>query len=214
MIRRHILLIAMMHATMLFASESGLVLKAFDASFMNLAILELPPRYLDDIPMSQRNAFLTRLSDGTLDQELDYVHGWLTYSSDGPAGDFGTSMFYLKLLPRDKGIDGPPLVFVHMPKTLVNDNRNRTFVLERWGDEWRDVTSQMMPKRFNTNMAYFPRRLSPIIDVAPWVRVKNFAGPGFYYVNGLRSCELIWNGDTLQMRKAKPCKLPYDDDMN
>src|SRR5687768_14647258 len=82
---------------------------AAEGNFLNVAILELPPHYLADIPQDQRTLLLLRLSERPGDKRLDYYHGWVHWFSDSSERPNGTSMFYLKLLPRQAGA---PLVLV------------------------------------------------------------------------------------------------------
>lgn len=51
-------------------------------SFLNVVLLELPDRYLADLPENQRTMFFLRLSEQAGDYQLDYPHGWLHWYSD------------------------------------------------------------------------------------------------------------------------------------
>lgn len=92
MIRLFVLLF-LLYATKLAAGEGN---------FLNVAILELPDRYLADLPQKDRSLFLRSLSEDPDDPRLDYGHGWLHFYSDSDHdGVRMTSMLYLKLLRRN-----------------------------------------------------------------------------------------------------------------
>ena len=186
MIRNLIFLLVVVNVTNVLAFDKN--------SFLNVAVLTLPERYLADIPKSQRTAFLINVSD-YFEPLVDYKHGRLNFFSDSGDGDFGTSPLLMKLLPR-KG--DYPLVFVHMPN---NDTGiNKTFILERDGSQWNDVTAQVIPKGVDLTEAFFPRLATPDIDVA---LEKNRKGRQDY----IRMYELIWNGASFKLHKASKKKL-------
>lgn len=192
------------------------VLNAYaqDGNFLNVAIMELPSRYFADVPREQRTVFLLRLSEQSGDRRLDYQHSWLHWYSDSVEAPHGTSMLYLKLLPRN---GDNPLVLVHMPKPFADGSapaKNQTFVLERDGNEWRDVTKRVMPKKADLTMHFSPRRTSNVIEVAAYERFKRPDGRGYSYTFSQRVLDLIWDGAVFQTRVPASKKLSDDDNNN
>jgi hypothetical protein len=184
---------------------------AQDGNFLNVAIMELPARYFADIPRDQRALFLLSLSEQPGDRRLDYQHGWLHWYSDSEGPPHGTSMLYLKLLPRK---DNTPLVLTHMPKPFADGHtpaRNQTFVLERDGSEWRDVTKRVIPKQADLTMHFSPRRASNVVEVAAYERFKRRDGRGYSYTFSHRTLDLIWDGATFRPRTPPTKKLSVDD---
>src|SRR5690349_19017087 len=117
--------------------------------YLSQAILTLPPRYLADVPLENRNALLNSFSADPKGTRLDYKNGWIHFYSDGGGDAKGrpTSMFWVKLLPRK---DQAPLVFVHMSKPFAYGSipdANQTFVLEKNGEGWEDVTKAVIPEK-------------------------------------------------------------------
>src|SRR3712207_2437050 len=96
------------------------------ASLLERALLELPPRYVADLPRANRPAFLARLSEHPgFDPKHRYFH-W--YSDGGDLGQIGlTSMLYIKVFRR---VSGDSVVLTHMPKPFADGStprRNQTF---------------------------------------------------------------------------------------
>ena len=176
-------------------------LLAADGNFLNVAILELPDRYFADIPQKERTLLLNRLSEQGSDLRLDYNHGWLHFYSDSEEPPHGTSMLYLKLLPRK---DDTPLVLVHMAKPFADGStprKNQTFIFERDGRDWRDVTGRVIPKQADLTMHFSPRRTVNVIEVAAYERFKRRDGRGYSYTFGRRKLDLVWDGLSFQVRK-------------
>jgi len=167
-----------------------------DGAFLNVAILELPARYLADIPAENRTRFLIHLSQLHGDRRLDYGNGWLHYYNDNPYENPGaTSQVYLKLLSRK---DDDPLVFVFMPK-----QHSRPYILERTGKGWLDVRKHVLPRTVDLSMDFSPRRLSNVVEVVSFKRTKTGMGR--------HVCDLVWDGAQFQMREPKN-STPSDDD--
>jgi hypothetical protein len=184
---------------------------AQEGNFLNIAIMELPARYFADIPREQRSVFLLHLSEQPGDKRLDYQHGWLHWYSDSEEAPHGSSMLYLKLLPRK---DDTPLVLAHMPKPFADGSaptKNQTFVLERDGSEWRDVTKRVMPKKADLTMHFSPRRTSNVVEVAAYERFKRQDGRGYSYTFSRRTLDLVWDGAVFQTRAPSTMKLSDDD---
>src|SRR5689334_9383557 len=74
---------AMIRVLMIFALLFRGVVHAEEGAFLNVALLELPDRFLADIPKSQRAQLIHELSDGGDDRVLSYAGGWLSWSADG-----------------------------------------------------------------------------------------------------------------------------------
>ncbi len=175
---------------------------AEEQPFLNIAILELPDRYVADVPLAKRAAWLSQLSRTT--RHLDYAHGWLRHFGDGE-GQGATSQLWMKILPRKKK---DPLVFVHMAKPFANGEKpmkNQSFVLERRGNDWIDVTGTVVPGEVDLTMHFRPRRSTSVIDVCPWKRfeIKN-ARHGYTW--GQPQLYLLWKDGEFKI--ANPEELP------
>jgi hypothetical protein len=185
-------------------------LAAPEGNFLNIAVLELPDHYLADVPMADRSLLLRRLSESG--GQLDYARGWLHFSSDeGPGGPGGTSMFYLKILPRKHG--GNPLVFVHMAKPFADGSApraNQTFVLAWDHGKWTDATAEVMPAGIDLTMHFRPCRKTGVIEAAHWVKVPRHDGRGGTYIFGPRTLDLVWNGQKFERRKPAGKILSVD----
>lgn len=182
-----------------------------DGKYLNVALLQLPPKYLADVPLENRGWLLEGLSGSVFnDNRLDYTNGWIHFHSDG--GDHETrkgpsSMFYVKLLPRKQQL---PLVFVHMPKPFADGNapaKNQTFVLERKGNQWKDVTAEVMPKEIDLTMHFQPRRSDNVIEVAAYKTHKRQDGLGLSYDYGERKLDLVWEDGKFRSKKPDSPKL-------
>lgn len=179
-------------------------------NFLNTAILELPPKYFGDVPLNERPKMLLQMSD-TTDPRLDYCNGWLHWHSDSENSLHGTSMIFLKLLPRK---NDNPLVFVHMPKPFAGvdaPQKNQTFVLERVNQTWRDITSSIIPKQVDLTIHFRPRRAVTAIEVGPYEKRERNDHPGFYYDFGKRQLDLVWNGSSFEIRQARGSEFSDDD---
>jgi hypothetical protein len=179
------------------------VASAGEGNFLNVAMLELPARYLADLSQDQRTLFLVRLSEQPDDKRLDYRHGWIHWYSDSEEPPHGTSMLYLKLLPRK---DDTPLVLVHMPKPFANGStprKNQTFILQRDGGKWRDVTKRVIPKQADLTMHFSPRRSTNVVEVTAYERFKRRDGRGYSYTFSDRKLDLIWDGHSFQSCKPE-----------
>lgn len=182
-----------------------------DGKYLNVAILTLPARYLADVPIEERVALLTQLSSSPFkDDRLDYDHGWLHWYSDSPDPPKVTSMFWLKLLPKK---NGKWLVFVHMAKPFADGsdpNKKQTFVLQRNGIEWEDVTASVMPNEVDLTMHFRPRRESNVIQVAPYERFERRDGRGLAYRFGPRKLDLVWDEGEFKAQESDSPKLFKD----
>jgi len=159
--------------------------------FLNTFIYTAPSKYFNDIPTDQRERFVQYSSGEGM---LDYNNGWLTYFCDNPRYDIGTSLFWVKLLPR-KG--QYPLVFVYMVRPILPGkahSKNQTYVLDGNKLGWRDVTTQYIPKDLDSTMEFIPIRKGNDIQVV------------YYREN---ECRLIlhWNGASFNKRKIRPRKI-------
>jgi hypothetical protein len=191
-----------------------LCLSAFaeDGNFLNVFILTSPAKYLSDIPNNQRDKLILFVSNPTGNRMLDYANGWLSYFCDNPYEDLTSSMFWIKLLPRK---NDNPLVFVYMAKPLASGGtpaNNQTYILDRDGNDWQDVTARFMPKDVDMTMSFVPRRTGEDIQVAGYRKVPSVTNPKGEAYNELGACRLVlhWNGTSFEKRPVKPRKVDYD----
>jgi hypothetical protein len=171
-----------------------------DEQTFRSALLSLPPKYLADIPLSNREKFMKEV--GSDSRRLRAAGGWLHWYSDG--GDVGgTSMAWAKELPRP---GKTPLVFVHMAKPFA-DGRNpggdQTFVVQRAGDGWTDVTKQVMPPDVDLSMHFRTRQKDTVIEVALWKQINRSDGRGKAWIFGSRVADLHWSGERFVARKPE-----------
>ena len=176
-----------------------------ELSFRN-ALKTLPPKYLGDIPLANREEFLNVVgSDG---ERLDAAKGWLHWYTDG--GDVGgTSMVWAKELPRP---GKKPLVFVHMAKPFAEavhskPAANQTFVLERVGKDWVDVTKTVIPSIVDMTMHFRTRKQDTVIEVAPWKEFERRDGRGKAWTYGEKAMDLRWTGKQFVVKKASTKEL-------
>jgi hypothetical protein len=189
------LAIAMM---LLFANGE---VSASDERILQQTLRDLPEVYLADIPKDKREILLTSLSRQKEDH-LSNSHDWVHYFSDNGREIAASSMFWLKLLPRE---GKTPLVFVHMAKPMANRKapaRDQTFVLERVGKDWKDVTASVIPKEVDLSLHFSPRRDLPVIKVKTWERIQLQQGQGEGYMIGSRLFDLIWRDGAFHLEKA------------
>ena len=181
---------------------------AADGGFLKTAISSIPPRYFADIALDERKFMLTEtvLSGG--DERIDFDRGWVHWFYDNSrAKPKSTSMLYVKLLPRD---GKTPLVLVHMPKPFAGQGKpakNQTYVLERDGDAWRDVTETTIPKEAGLDLHFRPRKGEDVVEVAEYVLFQRQDGLGAAYKFGDRKLDLVWNGSVFQVRKPESAVL-------
>ena len=174
---------------------------AADDKFLKETLRELPEVYLADIPADRREKLLLALSRQPGDH-FNAAHDWVHYFSDNSWEMGASSMFWLKLLPRE---GKAPLVFVHMAKPMANrkaPSRDQTFVLERVGKDWKDVTATVIPKEVDLTLHLSPRRDLPVIKVKSWERIQLQQGQGGGYVMGSRLFDLIWRDGAFQVEKT------------
>jgi hypothetical protein len=179
---------------------------AEDGKFLNVAILRLPERYLADVPLENRARLLTRISEDNDTRHLDYANGWVHWFTDSESVG-GTSQFWLKLLPRK---NERPLVFVHMAKPFADGSdpqKDQTFVLERRGNEWLDVTGNVIPEQVDLTMHFRPSRSKNMIEVAAYERFKRRDGRGEAYRFGERKLDLVWSEGSFEVRKPTAPQL-------
>ena len=181
---------------------------AADGGFLKTAISSIPPRYFADIALDERKFMLTEtvLSGG--DERIDFDRGWVHWFYDNSrAKPKSTSMLYVKLLPRD---GKTPLVLVHMPKPFAGQGKpakNQTYVLERDGDAWRDVTETTIPKEAGLELHFRTRKGEDVVEVAEYVLFQRQDGLGAAYKFGDRKLDLVWNGSVFQVRKPESAVL-------
>jgi len=183
-----------------------------DGKYLNVAILTLPARYLADVPIEERVALLLQLSSSPFrDTRLDYENGWLHWFSDSPEPPDASSMFWLKLLPKK---NGKWLVFVHMSKPFSanggDPEKNQTFVLQRKGIEWADITASVIPGEVDLTMHFRPRRLSNAIQVASYEKFERQDGRGYAYRFGPRKLDLVWEEGEFRVQGADSPELLKD----
>ena len=174
---------------------------ASDERTLHQILRDLPEVYLADIPKGKREVLLTQLSRQKEDH-FSGTHDWVHYFSDNGREIGASSMFWLKLLPRE---GEAPLVFVHMAKPQANRKapaRDQTFVLERVGNDWKDVTATVIPKEVDLTLHFSPGRDLPVIKVKSWERIELQQGQGEGYMIGSRLFDLIWRDGAFQVEKA------------
>lgn len=191
-----------------------------DGRWINVAIIELPPRYLADIPKEHRSFLISRSSSmPAYSKKIDYDHGYFHWFADGALAEESaitgipgaTSMVWVKLLPRD---GRNPLVFVHMPKPYADvestPDNSQTFVLERDGNDWIDVTADVIPEGVDPTMHFRPRRTKDEIQVASWEKFERRDGRGEAYRYGPRIIDLVWKEGQFITRQPDGEKLSWD----
>ncbi len=181
---------------------------AADNAFLESAVRSVPPRYLAEVPIADRENLWKMLVSSRL---VDENAGWIHFQSDGDSPP-ATSMFWVKLLPV---ADGNPLVFVHMSKPFADGSvpaRNQTFVLRQKGKAWEDVTGKVIPKEVDLTMHFRPRRSGPVVEAAVYERFKiDRDGGRTAYRFGKRKQDLVWENGTFRVRKADRPELSRDD---
>jgi len=180
---------------------------ADNGNFLNVFILTAPAQYIADIPYHQREELILRLSADPTNNYLDYPNGRLSYFSENSYDNIGSSMFWIKLLPREAR-GQYPLVLIHMAKAFLQDKpplKNQTFILEGDAHGWRDVTSNFMPKDLDATMAFIPCRTGENIQVANYK-----GGPRGYMLE--QCCSILhWNGHSFDERRIEPTEIDLDD---
>lgn len=175
-----------------------------DENSFRSALIELPPKYLGDIPLANRKSFITEAAWRNV--SLDVASGWLHWFTDG--GDVGaTSMVWAKELPRP---DKSPLILVHMAKPFADGRKpgkDQTFVLERDGKGWSNVTSTVMPAEVDLTNHFRTRKKDTVIEVAPWKEFERRDGRGRAYTYGDRVMDLRWTGNEFVIEKAPSREL-------
>lgn len=171
------------------------------------ALKSLPPKYFGDIPLANREKFLK--TAGSTDEILDAANGWLHWHADG--GDVhASSMVWAKELPRP---GKQALVFVHMAKPFAGGAAhskpaaNQTFVLERVGKDWVDVTKKVIPSTVDMTMHFRTRKDDTVIEVAPWKEFDRRDGRGKAWTYGDRVLDLKWTGKDFVPGKAASKEL-------
>ncbi|MEK7951618.1 hypothetical protein [Luteolibacter soli] len=181
---------------------------ADEASF-RAALTTLPPKYLADIPLTNRATLFKELATDTTPQRLDAPHGWLNFYSDG--GDVkATSIIWAKELPRPSG--QPPLIFIHMEKPFSGllkgaPKADQTFVLEPVGKDWIDVTWTVIPDTVDMTMHFRTHRNDTTIEAAPWKEIDRADGRGKTWTYGQRTLDLHWTGKKFAIEKPAGKKL-------
>jgi hypothetical protein len=189
--------------TLTLIAASGIAFS--DQRSFRRSLEEIPPKYMGDLPLADRGKFLRALdSEGA---RLDAEKGWLHWYSDG--GDVRiTSMVWAKELPRP---GKSPLVFVHMAKPFANSGNkpstDQTFVLERDGKEWVDVTKKVIPSTVDMTMHFRTRKNDTVIEVARWRGFERQDGRGNAWDFGERISDLRWTGEAFEVDKAAAKKL-------
>ena len=180
---------------------------AADGEFLKTAISSIPPRYFADIALEERKFMLSENALGGGDR-IDFDRGWVHwYSDNSRRKPKVTSMLYVKLLPRN---GKTPLVLVHMPKPFAGQGKpakDQTFVLERDGDVWRDVTKATIPKEARLDLHFRPRKGEDVVEVAEYVLFERRDGLGTAYKFGTRKMDLVWDGSAFQVSKPQSVEL-------
>lgn len=94
-------------------------------------------------------------------------------------------MFYIKLLPRK---DDTPLVFIYA---------TRAFIMEKVGNEWKDVTKRVVPRNVDLTAAFNPLRTRNVIEVS-----------GTRHHPGL---DMIWENGLFRVAKTHRTEFSDDD---
>ena len=160
-----------------------------DAEFFRDAVRHLPPQYLADVPLEQRDPLWKEIESDP--ERLDLENGWLHFFSDGSSIK-ATSMFWVKTLPRSQG---PPLVFVHMAKPFAGIQRpanNQTYILEKKGNLWVERNDLLSPETYSLDGHFRPRR-DGVIETGAWKKIERNDGQGTAWVPGSRQFDLHWN---------------------
>lgn len=177
-----------------------------DEQSFRAALLSLPPKYLGDIPLADREKLLNAVSSDS--GRMDAANGWLHWYTDG--GDIhGTSMVWAKELSRP---GKEALVFVHMAKPFAGANHskpaaNQTFVLEKVGKNWVDVTKSVIPSTVDMTMHFRTRKGDTVIEVAPWKEFDRRDGRGKAWTYGERFLDLRWTSKEFVAEKASTKEL-------
>lgn len=168
------------------------------------ALIELPPKYLGDIPLADRAVFMKELSTDA--RRMDVAGNWLHWFSDG--GDVrGTSMIWAKELPR---ADKSALILIHMAKPFATGGKpeaNQTFVMENIGKDWMDVTKKVMPAGVDMKHHFRTRKNDTTIEVAQWEQFDRADGRGKAWKFGPRVMDLHWEGQVFVIKKPKSATL-------
>lgn len=177
--------------------------RSTDSSFES-TLKTIPAKYLADIALADREKLLSQIKDDP--NRMDAAKGWVHWFSDGHEVH-GSSMFWLKELPRE---GKTPLVFVHMAKPFADGSKpraNQTFVLERTGDGWSDVTKEVMPAEVDLTMHFRTRKKDAVIEAAAWTEFERRDGGGKAWTYGERSMDLWWVGGKLVVREPASKEL-------
>jgi hypothetical protein len=170
-----------------------------EASFV-AALRDLPPKYLGDIPLGNRNLLIAEVAKD--ERRMDAASGWLHWLSDG-GKVAGTSMVWAKELPRaGKG----PLILVHMAKPFADGQepaKNQTFVLERGAKGWTDVTKEMIPAEVDLTQHFRTRKKDAVVEVARWTKFERRDGLGMAWKFGPRVLDLHWTGERFIVKEAE-----------
>ena len=169
---------------------SGIALA--DEESFRAALMELPPKYLADVPLADRQKLIA--TAGKNADRLNAATGWLHWYSDGSSVR-ASSMIWAKELPRP---DKTPLILVHMAKPFADGRKpeeDHTVVLERGENGWKDVTKEVMPADVDMKMHFRTREDDTVVEVAPWKEIDRRDGRGKALVYGSRVMDLHWSGE-------------------
>jgi hypothetical protein len=184
-----------------FALLAGVSQAAETTTELERAIRELPPRFVADIPMVERDILIKRLRDSS-ERRLDLENGFVHFFSDNSRdGISATSMLYMRQFPRT---DGGFVVLTHMPKPFAGGSApraNQTFVFERRKDRWKDVTDEVFPRGIDRTAHFRPRRDLKVVEVRPYLRIERQDGKGEAWQFGPPAAELHWNGEVFLKRE-------------
>ena len=133
-----------------------------DGRFLNIAILDLPPRFIAGIPTDNRVNLLRNLSSHQKDRRLDYSKGYLNYSSDNveeSAAIEANCRFHIKLLPNTYS-DNPKVLVIMVRNVYENEppSADDTVVLDRdrRHGKWVDITDSVLPAGIERNRFFEP----------------------------------------------------------
>ena len=168
------------------------------------ALMTIPPKYLGDIPLADRNTFIRLIGEDS--RGIDTKEGWVHWFSDG-RDVRATSMVWLKELPR---ADKSPLIFVHIAKPFSDGSKpeaNQTFVLELTDEGWADVSKTVIPANVDMTLHFRPRKNGAVIEAAPWKEFERRDGRGKAWTYGERVMDLQWRGEKFIVQKPASKKF-------
>ena len=185
--------------------------RAEEITELERAIRELPPRFVADISIANRDAFIRSLQRDSSDRRLDLKNGFLHFYSDNSAEGLGaTSMLYMRQYRR---ANGGFVVLTHMPKPFGKGSaprENQTFVIARRNGVWKDITAEVFPRGIDLTAHFRPQRTSRVVEFAPYARIQRQDGNGETWIFGSREADFSWDGREFQKHDASDRNLSKD----